>query len=231
VDARAAAAKTTLKNYSASISREVPSRLCHICARALERPAPSTKWPARRSVPAMEPPEGNGGSVLVVSCRSGRNLDRSAGAHRAMRLDRKHALGAETGQKIPHPGRGSLFEQIVVPGTRLDRQRLRVVGRMEDAAGHIQRDDRVAAAMNDEERYIDGADTIDSTVLIDHDLFQGQKRPSQLAHIHDRGERRFQNQTFGLTLLADLGRDASAERLAVEHDVARGGTPSPRSVS
>jgi len=179
----------------------------------------------------MEPPKGNGGSVLVVSCRSGRNLDRSAGARRATRLDRRHALGAETGQKIPHPGPGSLFEQMVVPGTRLDRQRLRVVGRMEDAAGHIQRDDRVAAAMNDEERYIDGADTIDSTVLIDHDLLQGQKRPSQLAHIHDRGERRFQNQTFGLTLLADLGRDASAERLAVEHDVARGGTPSPRSVS
>jgi hypothetical protein len=75
--------------------------------------------------------------------------------------------------------------------------------------------------MNDEEGHVDGADTIDGPVLIDHDLLQGQKRPSQLAHIHDRGERRFQNQTFGLALLADLGRDASAQRLAVEHDVAR----------
>ena len=70
-----------------------------------------------------------------------------------------------------------LLEQVVVTCSRKNRHALRLVGLMEHAARLIERDDLVAAAVDDAERHGYIGDAIDGAVLVDHDDVKGKALP------------------------------------------------------
>ncbi len=94
---------------------------------------------------------------------------------------------------------------------RHDAERLRLVGRMEQAARVVERNHVVPAAMDDEQRHVDLTDAIDGAVLVDHDVLQRKERPHQTAYVHDRGEGRFKDEGLGLALQTKPRGNSRAE--------------------
>src|SRR5262245_63358174 len=116
--------------------------------------------------------------ACLAACR-GRDLDAAPAS--CPDLDRRN--GAESVEEAAHALPRAAVEQVVMAGLRHDRHRLRLARRMEHAPRQIERDDRVAPAMNDEERRLERADPLDGAVLAGHDQAQRESLPHQFSDI------------------------------------------------